>query len=204
MAKTHTATSKSLPAAAALAAIDAKLREFEAEDIALRDDMKRREARDEHKNADTDPRNAAQVEALKLITEASGKPSPKAATYQDVFRRREAVKAAIEMLEHQRVQAASRAAWERYEALKAEHDDCWSRICTLLVSIERELQAKDVIERKVGNSIPIPGRDFLLLGRLANNNSEISRLLLDAVRLGWISARDLNDEIKQAREARGE
>jgi ferric-dicitrate binding protein FerR (iron transport regulator) len=192
------------PAAKALAAIDAMLRKYEDENIDLGEDMKLREARDEHRGQDTDPRNAAKVEALKLITEASGKPAPKQTTYQDVFRRREAVKAAIEMLEHQRTQAASRAAWERFEALKPEHDDCWSRICTLLISIERELQEKDRIERKVGGDIPIPGRDFQLLGRLANNNSEIARLLPDAVRLGWLNARDLNDEIKMAREARSE
>jgi hypothetical protein len=203
MAKAHTTTSKSLPAAAALAAIDAKLREFEAEDIALRDDMKQREARDEHKNADTDPRNAAKVEALKLITETSGKASPKRMTYQDVFARREAVKEAISMLEHQRTQAAARAAWERYEALKSDHDDCWKRIVTLVRNIEAELQAKDAIERKVGGGIPLPGHDFRLLGRLAHNNSEAIRLLTDAVRLGWLSERDLNEEIKQAREARG-
>jgi hypothetical protein len=204
MAKAQQATSKSLPAAAALATIDLKLKEFEAEDIALRDDLKQREARDEHKEVDTDPRNASQIEALKLITEASGKPVPARVTYQDTFRRREAVKAAISMLEHQRMQAAARAAWERYDALKQEHDDCWSRIITLVISIERELQEKERIERAVGGGIPLPGHDIRLLGRLANNNSEVTRLLTDAVRLGWLSERDLNSEIKSAREARGE
>jgi hypothetical protein len=190
-------------AAAALAAIDAKLREFEAEDIALKDDIKAREALDEHKDTDTDPRNAAQVEALKLIVEASGKTSPKRTTYTEVFRRREAVRAAIVMLEQQRLQAAARAAWERYEAVKPEHDDCWSRIAMLLISIERELQEKDRIERRVGGGIPLPGYDFRLLGRLANNNSDMTRLLTDAVKNGWLSARDFDAETKQAREAAG-
>jgi hypothetical protein len=199
MAKAQTPTPTLPPAAQALAAIDSKLREFEAEDLALGADMRRRDALGEKLN-DTDPRNDAQVEALEMIT-GTGKVATKRTTYVDAFRRREAVKAAITMLEHHREQAAMRAAWERFEAVADEHAECWSRICTMLIGIERELQAKDEIERQVGGGILFPGNQFKLLGRLARSHSVAYRMLEAGVENGWLTAEDFADEVKQASDA---
>jgi hypothetical protein len=70
-----------------------------------------------------------------------------------------------------------------------------------VVGLERALQNKDAVERKISAQFPLPGREWKLLGRLARNESTAYRMLEEAVKLGWMSRRDWQSEVDRANEA---
>jgi hypothetical protein len=169
-ARPATAAAEAEPTARSrLAVLDGTLVTLSKQFVDLGLELKRREAKDEHKGADLAPHNQTNIDALELICAAGGEPArPKRGeSYRSVFDRRAATQKAISILEQERGAAVIRAAVERLEEHKPELDEAWKRICSLVIELERELQGKAEIVRVVGAPFPLDGESFTLLGRVA-------------------------------------
>jgi len=167
------------PAAAAEADSAQRLQEFEARVQKYLGRVLQREERNEHLHVDTDPTNRTKLHALRLVTN-SAEPLNEESEYLTDLRELQASREAIAILETQHARLAVLACAER--------------------SLERALQAKDAVERKIGRLVPLPGEHFQLLGRLGRNETVAGRMMAEAVKAGWISKREWEEETTRSAE----
>jgi len=145
-------------------------------------------------------------DALRLLD--GGHPIPvaeintPAARLTALHRERDMLNTAIELSKVRMVKILAAEANVRFEQHRAELDGTMRAAALALIQLERALQERDLVLRKINSPGPIQEYcGWLLAGRLeVQGFTQCSRFLNYAQSRGWISKRELADELARVQQ----
>jgi hypothetical protein len=122
-----------------------------------------------------------------------------------IIAERATIRLAIEILEDRYRRADIAEAGERWAALEPEYNEQMRQLTWALVAVKHCLQRRDEILRAAKPHLGAhPGSNWPLCGRLADRDSPAQRWVAMAVQQKWLTKKEHDAEIAQAKAARGE
>jgi hypothetical protein len=112
---------------------------------------------------------------------------------------------AIQILEANYQRADIAEAGERWAALEPEYNEQMRQLTLSLLAVEHCQQGRDEILRRAKPHATVhAGQSWPLVGRIADRDSPMQRWMVMAVQQKWISKKEHDAELAQAKAARGE